>query len=75
MLVATVASDKNVTYTTGNTYTFTITPVATVPANGKVIIVFPTEPLISSSSTCSADISGTTVTLEPPCTVATSGGV
>ena len=64
-LTATVASSSYVTYHSGSTYTISITPQSTIPINGYLKIVFPSEVYAASLSACTVTIAGTTTS--PTC--------
>jgi len=66
-LTATVASSSMVTYASGSTYTFSITPQTTIPIDGSIKIVFPSEVTVTSLSACTVTIAGTTSS--PTCTL------
>lgn len=66
VLVATVTPSSYVAYASGTTYTFSITPVKTIPAGGQITITFPTEVYSSALTACTITISGTTTS--PTCT-------
>ena len=58
ILNATVTPDSYVAYNSPTNYTFSITPIKSIPQNGYVIIIFPTQITGTSITSCSASIPG-----------------